>query len=312
MTRQVKTHKVSTYTGGRGSGKTLSMSTGAAIDLILGYDVYTNYPLAFNFRHPSGEIKRYEAKEITIEDIASFNPNIRNAKIKLDELNLWLASRRSQSLINHLANGWMQLLRKRRLDVEITCQFFHTLDKGIREQTDLIIECFDLSFKYSGLKPGQSISQLITSYSGYGTGRPLYKMDDTSQWKRNTRSRILHGLPFWTVYDSWTEYDILKALTKFEVKRDTVVINGTEDSGPRTNALAQKAVQEMTQTILDVQGQEAKYSSEEMVGQLKEWGVNLDATVSGRLLKRAGWQYKTLRNWQGYILKNPVRDLMEA
>ena len=308
MAREVTKHKVSTYTGGRGSGKTLSMSTGAAIDLILGYDVYTNYPLAFNFRHPSGEIKRYESKEITIEDIASFNPKIRNAKIKLDELNLWLASRRAQSLLNHLANGWMQLLRKRFLDVEITCQFFHTLDRGIREQTDLIIECFDLSFKYPGLKPGQSISQLITSYSGYGTGRPIFKMDDIAQWKRNTRARILHGLPFWTVYDSWTEYDILKALTKYEVKRDTIVINGTEDSKPLTGILMKQTVNEMTQ-VIDEAGGRTRYSSEEMVNQLREWGVHGDLKVTGRLLKEAGWEY----HWRnGYTLKHFKKELAEV
>ena len=217
-------------------------------------------------------------------------------------------------MINQLAGGWFQLMRKRKLSVYITCQFFHTLDKLIKEQTDLIIECFDLSFKYPNLKPGQSISQLITSYSGYGTGRPLYKMDNIHEWKRNTRSRILHGLPFWNVYDSWSEYDILKALTRYEVKRDTVVIDGTGDNGGFRGVQAQEKIKEMTQLICEVKGQGIKYSSDEMRSQLKEWGVELDlmATGAGRLLKNAGWQYKQGRNWQGYILNKLGVELVEA
>ena len=300
MAIELKNHKVMAFTGGRGSGKTLSMSTEGAINLIRGFNVWANYPLEFNFRHPSGETRHYRAMDISITDIGNFNTDIRNGYILLDELNLWLSSRRSQALINHLANGWFQLLRKRKLAVYITCQFFHTLDKGLREQTDLITECFDLSFKYRGLKPGQSISQLITSYSGYGTGRPLYKMDDTQQWKRNTRSRILRGLPFWTVYDSWTEYDILKAMTKYEVTRDTVVINGMSDSGPHTNELTQRAINEMTQTIYEVSGGGIKYTSEQMLGQLKEWGIDNNLISAGTFLKKAGWKYN---NRDAYILK---------
>lgn len=302
MSRQVKTYRTVVNTGGRGSGKTLSSSTNAAIELIQGYEVYTNYPLAFSFRYPWGEVKRFEAKEITIHDIATFNPEIRNAKIKLDELNLWLSSRRSQALINHLANGWLQLLRKRSLDIEINCQFFHTLDKGIREQSDVIVECFDLSFRYPQLKPGQCISQTITSYSGYGTGRALYKMDDVEQWKRNTRSRILHGYPFWNVYDSWTEYDILKALSKYEVERETIVIDQSGDTKNRTNGLIKKAISEMTQTIYDIKGANAEYSTEEMLTQLKDWGVDLNIRTVGQFLKQAGWVYKPRHSGNIYKL----------
>lgn len=308
MAREVEDHLCVSYTGGRGSGKTLSMTTEGALNLIRGFDVWANYPLGFNFLHPSGETKRYDAKEITIQDLGNFNPGIRNGYILLDELNLWLSSRRSQSLINHLANGWFQLLRKRKLAVFITCQFFHTLDKGLREQTDLITECFDLHYRYNSLKKGQSISQLITSYSGFGTGRPLYKMDDHLAWKRNTKARILHGLPFWTIYDSWNEYDIIKAMTKYEVKRDTVVINGLEDSGPRTGILRQEAVNEMTQTIYEV-GEKVQYSSDEMREQLTEWGVLGELPQNGPLLKKAGWVYDYRK---GYTLKNPQSEKGEA
>ena len=307
MVREVEAHKVVTFTGGRGSGKTLSMSTEGAINLMRGYNVWANYPLAFNFRYPSGQIKHHEVKEITIKDIATFNKEIRNGYILLDELNLWLSSRRSQALINHLANGWFQLMRKRKLAVYITCQFFHTLDKGIKEQVDLICECFDLHYKYNNLEKGQAISQLITSYSGYGTGRPLYKMDDTHQWKRNTRARILHGSTFWNVYDSETEYDILKALTKYEVERDTIVINGKDGNDSRTDDFTQKAINEMTETILEVKGLDARYSSEEMLNQLKEWGIPNNLLSAGSFLKKAGWKYN---NRGAYILKKP--ELVEA
>lgn len=313
MGRELKKHKVVTLTGGRGSGKTLSMSTEGALYLLAGYDVWANYPLRFGLRNGNGEVKYYRAKDITITDIGNFNSDIRNGIILLDELNLWLSSRRSSAMINQLAGGWFQLMRKRKLSVYITCQFFHTLDKLIKEQTDLIIECFDLSFKYPNLKPGQSISQLVTSYSGYGTGRPLYKMDDIHEWKRNTRTRILHGLPFWNVYDSWSEYDILEALTKYEVNRKTVVI-GAEDNGGYRGVRAQEQINEMTQLIREVKDENVRYSSDEMRAQLKEWNVELDLAASGagRLLKSAGWQYKQLRNWQGYVLKKSDAELVEA
>lgn len=314
MARELKKYKTAAFTGGRGSGKTLSMSTEGALYLVAGYNVWANYPLRFGLRDHSGKVTYYRAKDISIQDIGNFNTDIRNGIILLDELNLWLSSRRSSALINQLAGGWFQLMRKRKLSVYITCQFFHTLDKLIKEQTDLIIECFDLSFKYPNLKPGQSISQLITSYSGYGTGRPLYKMDNMTEWKQNTRARILHGYPFWNVYDSWTEYDILKALTKYEVKRDVVVI-GAEDNGGFRGVRAQEQINEMTQLIRELKGEDARYSSEQMEGQLKEWGIEMTIGPggdAGRLLKKAGWQYKQERYWQGYILKKPEIEKVET
>lgn len=215
---------VEAYCGGRGSGKTLSMSVAGAFGMKHGKQVWSNYPIKFHTRNENGEKINYESHLIEIEDLITFRKDINNGYVLLDELNLWASNRGSNAIINRLLNSWIQLIRHRKLCIYLTTQAFETLDKVIRWQTDLICECFDLSFKYSNLKEGQLISQKITDYSGVFTGRPLTKLDDYDQVMRNTTVRILRGIKFHGIYDTMSEFDILKAMTRYEVQRETKVI----------------------------------------------------------------------------------------
>ena len=216
---------VELYLGGRGSGKTLSMSVQALLDMLNGKQCWANYPIRFKYRSSDGVVTEFSSHKLEIEDLITFKPDIRDGVICLDELNLWASSRGSMSVVNRLLNSWIQLIRKRKLDIYIACQLLNTLDRIFRDQCDVVIECFDMSHKFRSLPEGALIYHTITDWSGLFTGRPIMKWDNLEERGRNTRYRYLNARRFWGIYDSWTEFDILQALTQYQVKREVRVID---------------------------------------------------------------------------------------
>ncbi len=174
----MKESNVIVWHGGRGSGKTMSMSVEGYYALLNGDTVWANYPIAFGFRWPQQGVRFYRAQPIAIEDLITFKPEICRGKILLDELNLWASNRGHASMVNRLLNSWLQLIRKRELSLEITTQNFMSLDLMIRWQCDISILCSDNHFRYRHTPPGASIGQLITDESGIMTSQPLFRHDD--------------------------------------------------------------------------------------------------------------------------------------
>jgi len=217
------------FYGGRGSGKTLSMTVEGVITMALrGRQVWANYPIAFNFRRDDGSVELLKSNTLEVEDLITFKQEIRDGLILLDELNLWASNRGHASLVNRLLNSWCQLIRKRNLSVYIATQSFNSLDKFFRFQTDLTILCSDLRFRYRGLPEGACIGQRITDWSGMFTGRAIENEGMAAireARERNTRVRMLMAKRFWGVYDSWSEVDILEAMTQYTVSRDTKMIS---------------------------------------------------------------------------------------
>jgi len=288
------------FTGGRGSGKTLSMSVEGYIRMLMGQKCFANYTIKKRLGY-----QWYKAIPVDISDLVTFNQEIRDGCILLDEWNLWCGSRGAASLANRLFNSWLQLLRKRNLSLFITTQSFKSLDKFIREQTDMIVECFDLSFRYSGLREGAFINQTMTDYSGYFTGKPLYRYDDWDAWAHNTKTRMLRGYRFFGLFDSWSEYDILEAMTKFQVERETKLItkDGEIKETKGKQEMMQQKVLEFVEIIRYQDPERQTYEAEDLRQRFQDYCPHdMNNRQLGWLFSKAGLRYHPTRNKLNYDL----------
>ena len=292
---------VAAYVGARGSGKTLGMSIEAVFYMLAGKTVISNYPVKFSFQDEDGQVRHYESIPLDMQALVTFDKSIKDGIILLDEFNLWCNSRTSGTIANRLLSIIFQMIRKRHLSVYIACQDFRTLDKNIRFQTDIICECFDLSFRYPNLKPGTHISQMITDYSGIVTGRALYKGDDAFAWQRNTKTRILHAYKFWNVYETYTEFDPFAAMTKYTMKPKQMVINVNDDGGYR-GVEAEETVKMMMREFREAYPEKTTFPAEEMSEMMASYGVEGDPRMLGKLLKKVGFNYKQTRKGNVYVL----------
>lgn len=294
------------YTGGRGSGKTMSMSVEALIKMVQGQNCWANYPIAADIIMHDGEIRHFESNPIEIEDLISFKDDIRNGIICLDELNLWASARGHAALLNRLLNSWIQLIRHRLLSVYITVQSYWSLDIGIRNQIDIGVACMDLHYKYRNLPKGAVISQRITDYSGVMTGHALNTAVGRSQywneWNRNTHTRIMRARRFWGVYNSWSEHDILKALTRFRVDRETKVITRDElgNTDIKRQLPMETGIQQFTNRLLDEFPKGNIFDKDEIADRLGTMGIKLGKRLLP-ILNDAGW---VIDGDKFYLLEN--------
>lgn len=225
------------FAGGRGSGKTLSMSVQALMDMVIhNKTVWANYPVHCDVDTGNSVIKHFKSESVEIDDLVSMRPDICDGIICLDELNLWANNRGAMSICNRMLNAWMQLIRKRRLSIYITVQAFESLDRMIRWQTDITCLCHDMHFVIRQLPEGAYIKQKVCDWSGIFTGNPIssYRYDNNYiyQRERNTRKRYMRGRRFWGIYDSWNEFDIINAMKKFQIEREVKTIGKDEAGNP--------------------------------------------------------------------------------
>ncbi len=278
------------WCGPRGSGKTLSMSVEGAIALVNGMPVWANYPISFDVRYSAGRIVHYESIPVEIEDLITFKPEIRDGLILLDELNLWASNRGHAGMVNRLLNSWIQLIRKRGLSLQITTQSFHSLDIMIRWQCDLSITCKDLHFSNHRLPEGAAIGQRLTDQSGMFTGHDMYEWGKPGpeEFKRNSRYRTLNGRRFWGIYDSWTEFDILQAMTKYQVNRAVRTI-GQDDMTGAYEAGSGDWAQDLAATIKNDYPRGGVFDQASLFEQLQSRGATGGKRRLANLLESAGF-----------------------
>jgi len=193
------------WEGPRGSGKTLSMVYDAIIRMLRGIQVWSNINIEFSSSIVTpGKLTHYCSTPIDMDAIYSFDQGVANGFVYIDELPLWVNSRRSMTVANSLVNSMFSIIRHRGLSFGITSQQYDWLDKRIKYQVDILVSCFDLHFKFWHLPPGALIGLAIKDLSGLTTGHPYHQTG-------RVRQRQLYAKPFWNCYDSWQEFDVLEA-----------------------------------------------------------------------------------------------------
>ena len=106
-----------------GSGKTLSLTYLGGLAKLMGYDIYSNYPI--NYEH---------TPIIKSEQIET----IKNGVFLADELWSWMDCRASGGKKNLFMSSILLKSRKRGFHIFHTAQFFLQPDKRLREHTDIM------------------------------------------------------------------------------------------------------------------------------------------------------------------------------
>ena len=120
------------FIGRMGSGKTLSMTRYAYKYFCAGYQIYSN--IKFNFPY----------KEYTLQDLVDFANNdvpLYKSLIVLDEAHIFLDSRNAQRNKNKVVSYFLLQTRKKGCHLYYTTQRFHQIDKRLRDNSDVLIQC---------------------------------------------------------------------------------------------------------------------------------------------------------------------------
>jgi len=116
------------YIGRRGAGKTLTMVKDAYLYYLNGYKIISNME--------GVEFASYMSNEEILK--LDKNSKIKNAVLLLDEVQIFFDSRRSMKKENLTFSNFVQQIRKRNILMLCTTQFAGTIDKRLREHTDIV------------------------------------------------------------------------------------------------------------------------------------------------------------------------------
>lgn len=278
------------FSGARGSGKTLSMTYFALCFLARGFKVWSNYPISFNFR--AGDeypVRHYEAIPLDMRSLYTFDEQLNEGIVCIDEINLWASNRRSMSVANRLINSTMQLIRKRRLSFLFTVQDFNWLDSQLRWQTDLLFRCRDL-YHWTHAEPGVNISWKVEDLSGLTTGVPFAEFPKVFEWN-------FYGKPIWPFFDTEHEFDIMAANRPVELQLGKQVIEYKDIEGAVTDERGAN-IRDALSTLREL-GYE-RISVEDAKAYFQSCGIQGDTRQLGKYLKEAGFRYKQTRKGNFY------------
>ena len=224
------------YTGRRGGGKTTAMSFFASKCMAL-YDtrVLSNYPIEFMLCRVVNGVKRYytrKSEPLDLFKLLCFDNDYRNCLICIDEAPDIISHMAAQTWKNRLLNVFVRQLRKNRNSLFMAAQDFQLIDKSLRWQVDIEIECKDAKKEYgnSGITRGSVILLRWLDNSGMWTGKTWQEQlnyakafhifdEDAAAADRTT----LHAQPLWgdathkPVFDTYFQQDIWESLKKVDM-----------------------------------------------------------------------------------------------
>ena len=167
-TRTISSDMIVGFVGARGSGKTLSMVLEAYRYQSIGYRVLSN--IGLNFDHET-----YTGKDI--ERFASEKNNLKDSVLLVDEAHILLDSRTSVTKRNRIVSYFILQTRKRNVHLLYTTQSFHQIEKRLRDQTDILVEC---SFKDGYVQQKIHDVHKGRTIRGLFEAEPLFDLYDTN------------------------------------------------------------------------------------------------------------------------------------
>jgi hypothetical protein len=221
------------FTGRRGGGKTTSMSYHAAKCMTLfNQRILSNYPIQFMFRRSDGRCYPLKSEALDLYKLLCFDNDYKNCVICIDEAPDIVSHMASMTWKNRLLNIFVRELRKNRNTLMLAAQDFMLLDKSMRWQVDVIVECEDAYRKYGpSFQKGALILERWKDSSGMWTGEPweqalkranargLY--GDEGDWCEDCEliSTPMWGQPGKTLplFDTYYQQDIWESLKKVDM-----------------------------------------------------------------------------------------------
>jgi hypothetical protein len=224
------------FTGRRGGGKTTCMSYfGAKAMALYNMRVLSNYPIEFMLCRTVNGVKKYYRKcsePLDLYKLLCFDADYKNCMILLDEAPDIVSHMASSSWKNRLLAIFVRQLRKNNNSLMLCAQDFALIDKSLRWQVDIEIQCADAGKQYgnNNVKRGSIILLRWLDSSGMWTGKTwsqqlaenkafhVYDEDNNA-----TDSTKLYAEPLWgdkkhkAVFDTYFQQDVWESLKKVDM-----------------------------------------------------------------------------------------------
>ncbi len=225
------------YNGPRGAAKTCSLSYNLSKILRVERPVWTNYPISFYVDETNGlalpanssnefirvsqchwvnteaTLSYYESMPLDMDKFYTFNRNIRNGAVGIDELQYFVEARTSGRYQNRVLGYQIMQIRKTANTFGYTVQNQRWVDNRFGWSADYLCECNDVSKKtYDRRHLGRELMEgevsrwTFKDISGVLTGEPY----DLSQ--REIGPYQFDSRRFWGIYPTHFVIDIFEAM----------------------------------------------------------------------------------------------------
>lgn len=246
------------FEGRRGGGKTTAMSFFVVRAVALyNMRVIANYPLEFMLRRhrPDGKtyLQHVKAEPLDFEKLICFDEKYRHVLICIDEAPDIISHMASQSWRNRLVAAFTRQIRKNYNTLFLASQDFELIDKSMRWQVDVTIQCRDAA-RYIGdqtnLERGEMLWLNWYDHSGQWTGKStedrLRRREKPWAARMELFPRIMWGdAEHKPVFDSWFQLDILDSLRKVDLRLSSIKIGdqaGDYDKHPVSPGVLREAL----------------------------------------------------------------------
>jgi len=244
------------FSGTRGAGKTTLMTMFAIkVYWLYKYRIIANYPIEFYFQRMHGKPEYVKSEPLDLYKLLCFDNDYHDCLILIDEAPDIVSHLASMTWKNKLMNIFIRQLRKNHNSLFLGAQQFEIIDKSMRWQTDILVECQDASRKYGwpASERGKLILANLLDNSGMWTGetweetqyknRHRFSYEDPGE-KLEIYPRVLWGTPGETkpVYDTYFTQDVFESLRKVDMKLGTYKVGENENEDVGSQAYVKKAV----------------------------------------------------------------------
>jgi hypothetical protein len=225
------------YTGRRGAGKTTVMTLHVIRAVVLyGMKVVSNYPIEFMLRRhrPNGKsyLQHVKSEPLDFYKLMCFDQEYQHCLICIDEAPDVISHMAALTWRNRLVAAFTRQLRKNYNSLFLGAQDFDLIDKSMRWQADIEVQCKDARRSLGdncGLDRGEMIWVRFFDHSGQWTGQNTedrYRMGvNPYVLQHKIFPRLMWGdATHEAVFDSWFQLDILESLRKVDLKLSSIKI----------------------------------------------------------------------------------------
>ena len=313
------------FTGRRGAGKTTSMTDEAARAAVIypKMRLLSNYPIEFDVMYLDHHVRQIRAEPLDLYKLLCFDKEYQNCLICIDEAPDIISHMASMTWKNRLLNIFTRQLRKNRNSLMLGAQEFGLIDKSMRWQVDIIVECEDQSRKggWAVSTRGECILQRWLDNSGMWTGTSWKDQQDYNRahniFKEIGEKRKLYPRFLWSdknngghraVFDTYYQQDVWESLKKVDMHLDSYSVGdkkNAEDAEDETGMTPKMRVITAIRQLIDTGGQDtfvAQPDFWEAIGpidntakhtlseQMKKAGMNNDPDLPSDMKKgRVKW-----------------------
>lgn len=234
------------FTGRRGGGKTTMLTFYSVLTWRqLRLPIVSNFHIEFIMRRfrPDGKsyLEHVVSQPFDFERLILDTDAYKNCLIVLDEAPDLISHMAASSQKNKLVDAWSRQIRKNKNSLFMGAQSIDWIDKSMRWQVDVEIECKDVARALddnSGLPRGALIEVTYYDNSGQWSDETTFELRARHEIPWTAQYEVCPGVLFgdnkhFPVFDSWRTVDILESLRKVEVKMSKISLGDkANSSGP--------------------------------------------------------------------------------